>query len=95
MPKVNFVKSKPAIEVELGANLMQALLSHEIPVASSCKGDGICAKCRVKVLEGAKNLSPQTDIELIRRDQLDFDRSERMSCQAKVLGDVTIDTSYW
>lgn len=95
MPKVNFLKSKPAIEVELGANLMQALLSHDIPVASSCKGDGICAKCRVKVLEGAKNLSPATEIEIIRRDQLDFDRAERMSCQAQVLGDVRIDTSYW
>lgn len=74
---------------------MQALLEHEIPVASSCRGDGVCAKCRVRIVEGAKNLSPETEIEAMRRDQFDFDRDERLACQAEVLGDIEVDTSYW
>lgn len=74
---------------------MKALLEHEIPVASSCRGDGVCAKCRVRVLAGAKNLSPETEIESMRRDQFEFEPDERLSCQAEVLGDVTIDTPYW
>lgn len=93
--KVGFLKSRPAIEVTAGANLMQALLAHEIPVASSCRGDGVCAKCRVRIVEGAKNLSPETEIEAMRRDQFDFARDERLSCQAEVLGNITIDTPYW
>ncbi len=95
MPKIEFVKSRPEIEVSSGANLMQALLEHEIPVASSCRGDGVCAKCRVRIVEGAKNLSPETEIEAMRRDQFDFARDERLSCQAEVLGDIKVDTHYW
>lgn len=95
MPKIEFVKSRPALDVTHGANLMQALLAHEIPVASSCRGDGVCAKCRIRIVEGAKNLSPETEIEAMRRDQFDFDRDERLSCQAEVLGDIKIDTPYW
>ncbi len=94
-PEIKFVKSRPAVEVSSGANLMQALLAHEIPVASSCRGDGVCAKCRVRIVEGAKNLSPETEIEAMRRDQFDFAGDERLSCQAEVLGDITIDTPYW
>lgn len=93
--KVSFVKSRPAIEVDSGANLMKALLENDLPVASSCRGDGVCAKCRVRVLAGAKNLSPETEIESMRREQFEFDRDERLSCQAEVFGDITIDTSYW
>lgn len=95
MAKIRFVKSRPEIEVSSGANLMQALIKHEIPVASSCRGDGVCAKCRVRIVEGAKNLSPETAIEGMRRDQFDFASGERLSCQAEVLGDIKIDTPYW
>ena len=95
MPKISFAKSRPAIEAQSGANLMKALLEHEIPVASSCRGDGVCAKCRVQVLEGPKNLSPESEIEAMRRDQFDFEKDERLSCQAEVLGDIKIATPYW
>lgn len=74
---------------------MQALLAHEIPVASSCRGDGVCAKCRIRVVEGAKNLSAETEIESMRRDQFDIPHEERLSCQVTVLGDIKIDASYW
>lgn len=95
MAKIMFVKSRPEFEVSQGANLMTALLEQGHPVASSCRGDGVCAKCRVRIVEGAKNLSPETEIEAMRREQYDFARDERLACQAEVLGDVKVDTSYW
>lgn len=74
---------------------MTLLLEAKRPVASSCKGDGICSKCRVKIIEGQNNLSPQTDLEMKTKNKNKVDESERLSCQVYLLGDVTIDTSYW
>ena len=76
-------------------SLMALLLDAKRPVASSCKGDGICSKCRVRILDGQNNLSPQTELETKTKDKNKVDESERLSCQAMVLGDITIDTNYW
>ena len=95
MPKVQFVKKMAPLEVPEGAKLMAELLKVGIPVASSCRGDGICAKCRVHVVEGSANLSPVDGAEAITRERLRMGTEFRLSCQARVLGDVTVDTNYW
>lgn len=95
MPKINFKKNFPAFEVREGANLMKSLLTARRPVASSCDGDGICAKCRVRILQGADNLSPASYFELERLEMNKVPEGHRLSCQCKVLGDVTVDTDYW
>lgn len=74
---------------------MQVLLDAGLPVASSCRGDGICAKCRVEVIDGRQNLSPENDRERFLRERHDIPRAERVSCQAEIHGDVTVDTTYW
>tara|TARA_B110001454_G_C12723312_1_gene436605 strand:- start:23722 stop:24027 length:306 start_codon:yes stop_codon:yes gene_type:complete len=76
-------------------NLMTLLLEANRPVASSCKGDGICSKCRITILEGHSHLSGQTDLEAKTKVKNKVDEHERLSCQAHLLGDVVIDTSYW
>lgn len=103
MPWIHFRKARPSIEVPVGTELMQALLDHGIPVASSCRGDGICAKCRIEIVspagaeltEIAKNLSPENDSESFLRERHGLEPSERISCQTRVLGDITVDTTYW
>ena len=95
MPVIRFVKNYPDLEVPEGAVLMEALLKAGFPVASSCHGDGICAKCRIQVINGAENLSQPTVLEEILRDRLRIAKDLRISCQAKVMGDITIDASYW
>ena len=95
MPTINFVKNLPALEVERGSVLMPQLLNAGLPVASSCHGDGVCAKCRVHVVAGRENLSPLESLEQILRERNRLAPDVRISCQVKVLGDITIDTSYW
>lgn len=95
MPKISFKKSFPAVEVAAGANLMSALLKAGRPVASSCNGDGVCAKCRVEVTAGAENLSAPNRTELFLRERENLPAGLRISCQTKVLADVEVDTSYW
>lgn len=93
--KISFVKNKPTIEVATGSNLMTALLEAGVPVASSCNGDGVCAKCKIKIIEGLENLSPENETEKFLKNKESFDKSVRISCQTKVLGNITIDTNYW
>jgi 2Fe-2S ferredoxin len=95
MPVISFLKDRPPITVESGSGLMKALLAAGLPVASSCQGDGICAKCRIQIVEGAENLSPPNPREQILRDRLRIPREYRISCQTTVLGDIKIDASYW
>ncbi len=95
MPKIFFVKNSNVIEVAQDANLMEALTEAEIPVASSCGGNGVCTKCLVKVIEGRENLSPENDLEQDMRDIHGYERNQRMSCQAHVCGDIKIDADYW
>ncbi len=95
MPKISFVKSRPSFDVESGALLMPTLLAQGLPVASSCHGEGVCSKCRIKIVTGAENLSPETDLERTLRKRNRVDDGLRISCQTRVLGDVTADTDYW
>lgn len=74
---------------------MKALLAGGLPVASSCKGDGVCAKCRVTITEGNRNLSAQNEREALLRERHSIEKTQRVSCQVTVEGDVTVDTSYW
>lgn len=74
---------------------MDSLLAAGLPVASSCHGDGICAKCRIIIIEGFENLSPVNNLETLLRDRLKIQKQYRISCQTQVLGDIKIDASYW
>lgn len=80
---------------EEGENLFSALRSQNVPVASSCKGDGVCGKCVVTVSKGAAQLSPPTELEERLFVKYSYSGSQRISCQCTVLGDVEIQTTYW
>ena len=60
------------------------------PLGNSCGGVGVCARCKVRVLEG--ELSPPTSVEL-KFGKLE--EGERLACQAVVTGDCSVTTTYW
>lgn len=74
---------------------MKTLLAQKIPVASSCNGDGVCGKCKLRITKGAENLSPKTELEIFLSEKYKLQSHERISCQTKVFGPVEIDASYW
>lgn len=105
MPKIRFTKSRPDLDVESGANLMKALLAGGLPVASSCRGDGVCAKCRIEIVlaeqmtgpAAARSaaLSTEGETESFLRERHSIPSNMRVSCQVAVLGDITVNASYW
>ena len=54
----------------------------------ACGGKGRCTTCRAEVIEGEENLSPRN----LREQQMSprLKPNERLACQAKVFGDITI-----
>lgn len=96
MPIISFKRqSFPPIAVPSGAPLMEALLKANVPVASSCHGDGVCGKCRVQVHSPQNLLSEKNDLEKFLLEKFQMKEHERVSCQCRVLGSVEIDTTYW
>ena len=65
------------------------------PIGNSCGAVGVCARCSVKVLSGAENLTPPTEIETRVAARRKLDPDERLACQAVVLGNCAVTTTYW
>jgi len=92
---IRLAKSCREITVPEGANLMRSLQEAGVPVASSCGGDGVCVKCRLVIESGMKNLTEESDLERFLRDRHDLSSRGRVSCQVRVLGNVSVDAPYW
>jgi len=81
--------------------LLDAARSLGVYVESVCGGRGICGRCQVSVSEGtfakenltssAGNLDDATDAELRYARLRNLPADRRLSCQAKILGDLVID----
>lgn len=75
--------------------LLDAARRAGAPIGNACGAVGICARCKVRVVDGAERLSPPTSIESRFGGQRGFAQDERMACQAVVLGECSITTDYW
>lgn len=62
--------------------------------AQLCGGQAECGTCRVRVLEGAENLTPPTpdERELREAHPASFAPNERLACQCRPTGSVTVQT---
>ncbi len=95
MPHVIFTDpdgKRWTVEVPVGASLLDAARQVEAPVHTLCNGIGACVQCRVRVRAGMDNLSEPEALEKDRIGNIFHITGERMGCQAKVHGDVEIDT---
>ena len=93
--RVTFSPLGKAAEAKPNETILDAARRAGAPLGNSCGGIGICARCRVRVVAGAENLSPPTSIELRVGGARGFAPDERMACQAVVKGDCEVTTSYW
>jgi len=92
---VNFTPLGTSAEALTNETVLDAARRADAPLGNSCGSVGVCGRCRVVVLAGGENLSPPTTIELRVAAQREFAAGERLACQAVVMGDVEVTTSYW
>ena len=74
------------VPFEKAANLLQALVGKNVPIAHACGGHARCSTCRVRVLEGLAACGPRTEAEQRMADRLRFTSDIRLACQTEVLG---------
>ncbi|HEX7155533.1 MAG TPA: 2Fe-2S iron-sulfur cluster-binding protein [Thermoanaerobaculia bacterium] len=86
MPRVTFLDEEKTAEFAAGKTLLSCAREMGIRISSVCGGDGACGTCRIAVVEGWGNLTPPTPDETYKELEAPY----RLSCQAKLTGDVTV-----
>ena len=79
-------------DVKLSAILYDELEHQGLVLPHGCLA-GSCGSCRIHVTKGIENLSPMGPVEQDTVDHIKGSypgKEVRLSCRAKVLGDVTI-----
>ncbi len=100
-PLVVFTPSGRRGRFPVGTPVLQAARSLGVDIDSVCGGRGICGRCQVMVSEGEfpkhgltsklENLSAWSDVERDYSATQALNAGCRLSCSAKVLGDLVVD----
>jgi adenylate cyclase len=79
-----------AVRIAKGLSVLDASRRAGIPHASICGGRARCTTCRVRVLLGSDRLPPPSPAETRVLAPLHVDRTVRLACQLKPMGDVSV-----
>jgi ferredoxin len=82
-------------EAKENETILDAARRAAVPVANSCGAIGVCARCAVRIISGAENLTAPTAIESQVAQRRKLDPDERLACQAVVNGNCEVTTGYW
>jgi class 3 adenylate cyclase/ferredoxin/hemoglobin-like flavoprotein len=77
------------------SSVLDVSVENKIPHLHECGGNGKCTTCRIRVLDGARNLSPKTMVEKEMTQLRKWDPSIRLACQCYVKGDVKVQRLIW
>jgi ferredoxin len=102
MPIIKFINEKKEIQVPEESNLRSEALRAGVGLypgihkIANCHGLGQCGSCRVLVTKGMDNLSPMGTLERLRLKMsmayIGNEDTMRLSCQARVDGDIEVET---
>lgn len=92
MPQLTIKTDKLVLDVEKNAAIIDVCEDHDTSILFGCR-DGACGACMVRVVENPTHLSAMEDHERDFLETMAARDDERLACQCKVLGDVTIEVS--
>lgn len=92
--KVTLNPSGKVVEVEENKPLLESLVKAGVYIKSSCGGVGNCSDCMVKVTEGKDYLNSLSFEETQLLGNVFHITKERLSCQVKISGDITLDITH-
>ena len=73
-----------------GETILEAIRSMGYTIDHACGGNARCGTCCVKVIQGMENLSPVGAAEATMLMELQLGAPHRLSCQARVTGDIIV-----
>ena len=86
--EVDFEPIGRRVEVEPGANLLDAARQAGIGLASVCGGEGTCGRCRIVMMSG--QVSGPVDADRRYLSQLEINAGHRLACRVHVHSDVKV-----
>lgn len=89
MPKVTFQPSGKSIEIDSDTTIREAAHLVDVSVHDRCGGMGACCNCVVTILSGMENICGKSIVE---EAVFYLDANDRLSCQCRISGDVTVKT---
>lgn len=84
--KVTFYPDNKTIEVEKGKTILSAAISAGVYINSSCGGDGVCGRCKIKLRKGQVLTQPTGRISLDERRQGIY-----LSCLTTIQSDLEVE----
>jgi ferredoxin len=92
MPKVTITTDNKTIDVADGYAMIDMCEDHDTSILFGCR-DGACGACMIRIKQGAEHISPMKDDERDFLETMAAAPDERLACQCKVFGDITIEVS--
>jgi ferredoxin len=83
------------LDARAGGTLLAAAVKNGVRVMHACGAQTLCGTCRVRVTDGADNLTAMSLKEkLSLRYHLSMSPRVRLACQARVLGPIEADAVF-
>lgn len=93
MPTIKILPDQLIIQVKTYTTVVKAVGMAGIDLPQSCGGNSSCTTCRILLKQGKHNLSPALLQEQEVLIESGIDKTHRLACQAKVIGDVVVERS--
>ncbi len=90
MPKITYLPLGIVAECSDGETVFAVAQRAKVPIPTACAGKASCGLCRVKIVAGEQSLPPIGREETKHLGNTYFITKLRLSCQARVHGDVTV-----
>jgi len=93
--RIRFLPSERSVQVSPGTTLLDAAREAGLPVAQTCTGEGICARCGMEIVEGGEGVVDETPRETAAKARNRVDGHLRLSCLLVADRDLTVTAPYW
>jgi 2Fe-2S ferredoxin len=93
--RIRFLPSERTVRVAPGTPLLDAAREAGLPVAQTCSGEGICARCGMLILEGGEGRAVEGPDETDAKARNRVDGNLRLSCLVRTDRDLTVTAPYW
>ncbi|MEL6346226.1 MAG: 2Fe-2S iron-sulfur cluster-binding protein [Myxococcota bacterium] len=94
-PSVITFEGADPITVSPGATVLLAARAADVDLTHYCGGMASCGTCRVEVVSGAEHLSAPDGRETMVLGFESAQAGDRLGCQARIYGPVTIRIPRW
>ena len=90
MSSIDFLPDNKKFDAHEGETILQTASRNGIPHVNACGGEGKCTTCRLLILEGIENCSPETEKEISLKEKAHTTEEFRLACQTTISGDITV-----